>query len=370
MQRREFLQAASAAGLAMMQKPAQAEPNAVPIRLGFDTYSLRAFKWKSMQLLEYAAGLKLDTIQISSVNDYESLEPAYLAKVKDKAAALGVRVDCGIGCICSLSKSFNPKGDPATERIRTGLRVAHALGATSMRCFLGANADRHQEHPVEALMEETMRTFRSMRSEAQEAGVKITIENHSGDFEADEVKTIIEESGKDYVGSCLDSGNPMWLVEDPLYTLETLAPYVVTTHIRDSALYEHPRGAAFQWVALDDGNIDFQKFIARYRELWPQSSMQLEIITGRRPAVLNYLEPDFWRGLPKTKAEKFVRFEAIARQGKPFSGFMVVEEGFAHPPEEYRDALRRQQQIDLERSLEYAKKTLGVGVRWQQTAGA
>ena len=32
-------------------------------------------------------------------------------------------------------------------------------------------------------------------------------------------------------------------------TLEVLAPYTVTTHIRDSAVWEHPRGAAAQWVA-------------------------------------------------------------------------------------------------------------------------
>ncbi len=352
----------------MMQAPAQTGASPTPIRLGFDTYSVRSSHWKDMELLEYAARLQLDTVQISSLGDYQSLDPAHLAQVKARAAALGIRIDCGIGCICSLSKSFNPKAGSATGRIHQGLGVARALGATSMRCFLGANADRRQEHPIEALMEETIRTFRAMRSEALDAQVKIALENHSGDLEAGEVKTIIEESGKDFTASCLDTGNPMWLCEDPLYTLETLSPYVVTTHVRDSALYEHPRGAAFQWVALGDGNIDFVKFVARYRELCPQASMQLEIITGRRPAVLNYLEPEFWKILPNTKAAKFARFEAIARQGKPFSGFMVVEDGFKNPPAEYRDALRRQQQVDLERSLEYAKSTLGVGVRGRQPA--
>ena len=77
-----------------------------------------------------------------------------------------------------------------------------------------------------------------MRSEALDLGVKIALENHSGDMQAREVKTIIEEAGKDYVASCLDTGNPIWCVEDPFVTLETLAPYVVTTHVRDSAVFE------------------------------------------------------------------------------------------------------------------------------------
>ena len=44
-----------------------AEP--VPIKLGFDSYSIRAFQWKAIQLLDYAAGLKLDTVQLSSLGD-------------------------------------------------------------------------------------------------------------------------------------------------------------------------------------------------------------------------------------------------------------------------------------------------------------
>lgn len=73
MLRRTFLQSAISASAA-----AAVPDSTPPIKLGFDTYSLRAFRWKAPQLLDYAAGLKLDTIQISSLGDYESLEPAYL----------------------------------------------------------------------------------------------------------------------------------------------------------------------------------------------------------------------------------------------------------------------------------------------------
>src|SRR3954454_15608618 len=91
-------------------------------------------------------------------------------------------------------------------------------------------------------MESTIKVLRGVHSEGLDIGVKVAIENHNGDLTAREVKAIIEEAGKDFVGSNLDTGNPMWLLEDPLMSLEILAPYVVTTHIRDSALYEHPRG--------------------------------------------------------------------------------------------------------------------------------
>jgi 3-oxoisoapionate decarboxylase len=361
MRRRTFLQTAStAAAVAVMSHAA--EPT--PIKLGFDSYSIRAFKWKAIQLLDYAASLKLDTVQLSSLGDYESLDPAYLRQVKDHAAQVGVSIDAGIGCICPSSTAYNKKeGEPA-EYVLRGLRVAQAVGASVMRCYMGTRADRHTASPIEAHMEDTVQVLRPLRAQALDMGMRIAVENHAGDMQAREVRTIIEEAGKDFVGSCLDTGNPMWVVEDPLVTLETLAPYVLTSHVRDSAVFEHPRGAVAQWVALGDGSVDFVRFMDTYRRLCPQAAVNLEIITGRPPEVLPYLEPDFWKVFQKTPAWEFARFVALAKSGRPFMGNMVVGDSSDKSPILVA-ALKEQQRIDLERSFDYAKKKLGLGIRWQ-----
>jgi sugar phosphate isomerase/epimerase len=331
------------------------------IRLGFDTYSIRDFRWKDIQVLDYAASLKLDTIQISGLESFESLEPAHLAKVKDHAERLGIAIDGGIGCICPVSKGWYAAVGSPTEYLLKGLRVAKAVGAPSMRCYVGGNADRPN---LDRCMEETIKALRSVRSEALDLGVKIAIENHSGDMQAREVKTLIEAAGKDFVGSCLDTGNPMWVVENPLVTLEILGPYVVTTHVRDSAVFEHPRGAAAQWVALGDGSVDLRSFLALFQKVCPKAAMQLEIITGRPPTVLPYLEPDFWKVFPNTPAWEFARFMALAKSGHPYLGRMVIG-GPGKPSPTIAEALKEQQRTDLERSLEYAKKVLGAGVKWK-----
>ena len=54
MLRRTFLQATSGAALA-----AAATAPGDGIRLGFDTFSIRDFRWRDIQLLDYAASLKL-----------------------------------------------------------------------------------------------------------------------------------------------------------------------------------------------------------------------------------------------------------------------------------------------------------------------
>src|SRR5262245_44601182 len=177
MLRRTFLQTISAAAAAAAAPPA----GEAPIRLGFDTYSIRAFKWKALQQLEYTASLKLDTIQFSDLADYESKEPAYLQKVKDAAARFNITIDGGMGCICPTSRSFSQNGPPARERVLEGLRIARGVGAKSMRCYLGAAIDRQGPGGIERHMESTIAVFKSVRSEALDLGVKIALENHAGE---------------------------------------------------------------------------------------------------------------------------------------------------------------------------------------------
>jgi 3-oxoisoapionate decarboxylase len=358
MLRRTFLETLPGAAAAFLPASA-AQPH---IKLGFDTYSLRAFKWQGVELLDYAASKKLDTIQFSALEDYGPLTPENLRQVKDRAARLNISIDSGMGCICETSKSWKKNARPAREQLLEGLRVAQTVGSKMMRCYMGSADDRLSPGGIERHMETTIKLFRSVRSEALDTGVKIAIENHAGDMQARETRTVIEESGKDFVASCLDTGNPVWCIEDPFVTLETLAPYVVTTHVRDSCVFEHPRGAAFQWVALGDGNVDLPRFVAEFRRLCPQSGMQLEIITGRPPRVMPYFEPEFWKAFPRMPATEFARFVALARSGHPFMGAMVIEDVPGKRPPVMDEALKEQQRVDLERSFEYAQKTLGVGV--------
>ena len=149
-----------------------------------------------------------------------------------------------------------------------------------------------------------------------DAGLKIAIENHAGDMQAREVKMLIEEAGRDFVGSCLDSGNPLWTIEDPHLTLETLAPYVLTSHVRDTAVWNTPQGAAVAWTRMGEGNIGIEDYIREFAAKCAGRPLSLEIIvTG--PRYFNYRDPKFWDAYRKTPAWEFERFVALAEKGKP-----------------------------------------------------
>ncbi|MBI3210949.1 MAG: sugar phosphate isomerase/epimerase [Candidatus Solibacter usitatus] len=347
MLRRKFLQSA-------MALPALAQGR--KIKLGIDTYSIRSSRWKAPRLLDYAASLKLDAVQMSQV-DFESLEEPYLLRLKEQAKRLGIGLEPGFGCICPVSNGWNAAraGDPV-RYIEEGIRVTKTLGGTAFRVFIGGLPDRVAGTSIAAMMESAIKSLRAAAPRARDAGIRIAIENH-GDLLARQMRTVIEEAGRDVAASCFDSGNPVNLAEDPLLAFEVLGPYIVTSHIRDSVVYEHPRGAAVQWVALGEGVIDLKRLARRWAEVCPQAPFLLEIITGRPPQVLPYLEPAFWKGFGDTPAADFARFAAIAKAGHPFMGTMMIA-GTGTQPKEFRDALVLQERLDLERSLEYARKIL------------
>ena len=107
-----------------------------------------------------------------------------------------------------------------------------------LRVVLGNGDDRRTEGGIEARIADTVKVCQSQRSRAVDAGVKIAVENHAGDMQAWELVALIEAAGKDYVGANMDSGNATWTMEDPLASLEILAPYVLTTSLRDSAIWD------------------------------------------------------------------------------------------------------------------------------------
>ena len=155
------------------------------------------------------------------------------------------------------------------------------MGSPLMRCLAASDRAHLPPGPPEQHIETMIKLLKTVRSEAMDAGVKIAIENHK-DFQAWETRTFIEGAGKEFVGSYLDTGNPVFVLENPMTTLEVLGPLAVTVHLRDSVIYEHPRGVAVQWVALGDGIVDFKAFLARmHQSARPSTFISSRLRAGR-----------------------------------------------------------------------------------------
>lgn len=352
MTRRDFLATTAGAALASAARPALAQPGRHA--LGLDNFAVRAMGWKAPQLVDYAASLGCDSLFITDFDAFESMEDAALQAIRQQAAGRGLKVQLGTWSIDPTSKAFRPKWGTAEEHLALGIRAARALGSPVLRVVLGTFDDRLTDGGIARHIEQVVRVCQSQKSRAVDAGVKIAVENHAGDMHSTELAQLVEAAGKDFVGVNLDSGNALWTLEDPIESLRTLAPYVLTTSLRDAAVWESPKGATVAWTAMGEGEIDLKAYFTAFRELCPGVPVHIETISGFNREFA-YLTPEFWKAWPTLPAASFARFLAIARQGKPRPPFQ--------PPagEARQTAEQAYQRGEIERSLKYCRDVLGLG---------
>jgi sugar phosphate isomerase/epimerase len=343
MTRRNFLAAAGTApGLF-------AAPALAPVRLGMDLFSLRTQPWSAFEYLDYCAKWKAKVVHFSEIRFLGNLEDEHLRKVREHAGQLGIEVEIGMRSICPTSKAFDPMQGTAEEQIERMLHAARIVGSPIVRCFQGTFADRATPGGIDARIDDSVKVLRAMRSRVLDSGLKIAIENHAGDMQARELKRLVEEAGKDFVGVCLDSGNPLWVLEDPHLTLETLHPYVLTSHIRDTALWRVPEGAAVAWVRMGEGNVGIDDYVRKYQALCPGRALSLEIIVTP-PRIYPYFDPKFWDAYQTVPAWEFSRFLNLVEKGKPRP---------ALPPVPKEMAAQRERE-DVEASLRYTYQLLSL----------
>jgi sugar phosphate isomerase/epimerase len=329
--------------------------------LGFNTYSVRAMRWHDLRLLEYGAELKLDAVYLQDSVDPRNDDPAHWAEIKETAARLGLDVQGGdAGALPRM-----PDGMNATyERMRQGIRHAVGIGSKLVRFRVAGDRASMPPGPVDQVMDTMVKTLRALRTQAMDAGVKFAIENHK-DLFCWQTRQVIDAAGKEFVGSYLDTGNPVFVMEDPLATVETLGPVAVMLHLRDSVVYETRDGVAVQWVPLGEGVVDFRQIVAKARDICPPIAIYNKPITGRPPQILPIYRPEFMRQWGDMRASNLARFLALAKQGHPYEKTMVVEDVPGAMPEPIAAALQFQQRDHMERGVEYARKVLDLGVKWR-----
>lgn len=341
MLRRTFVAGATVAALAQPQSRPK-------MKIGIDLFSIRSSGYGPFEYLDYSAKHGANVVHFSEIRFIRNLEPDNLRKVRAHAEKLGIELELGMRSICPTSKSFDASQGTAEQQIERMLVSAKLVGSPIVRCFLGTSNDRVGSLPIEGHIENTIKVLRNVRSKVMDAGLKIAIENHAGDMQGRELKSLVEGAGKDFVGVCLDSGNPLWVLESPHVTLETLAPYVLTSHIRDTAVWRIPEGAAVQWVRMGDGNIGIDRYLKRYMELCPGKAVTLEIIvTG--PRKYPYFDPKFWDGYKNVSAAEFAQFVSLVDKGEPRP---------AAPPVPKEQTAQRERE-DLEASVRWVRDAMG-----------
>lgn len=329
------------------------------MKLGADLFSLRFNNWNSFQYLEYAAQIGLDVVMYPDPTFLESLDDTYLDRLKAKADELGLAIQVGMDSICETSTRFPADRGSAAEQLQTMLRVASRLGSPILRCLLGSNEDRRTTTPFDQHLRNTVEALQSARELALDLDIRLAVENHAGDMLGYELRSLVQEAGTDFVGVCIDAGNPLWVGESPFVTLDHVASFTIASHIRDTAVWPHPKGAAAQWVAMGDGNVNIEAWSRRFMAECPTDVFMLETITTLPPKVLNYLEADYWTVYADQPAGEFAQFLALVSTGEPYTQPALTADWSSIAPE-IQVALAAQQRSSMEKSVSFCRTVLGI----------
>jgi sugar phosphate isomerase/epimerase len=260
------------------------------MKLGLDSYSYHlAFgahpdftprrRLTLFDFIERVAALGLDGCQIDPMH-LASRDRSYLAEVRAAAAGPGLFLEYGtIGT------------DP--RRLERELAVAGRLGSSVLRTFAGFDRWHHCTQ-VPAEIRRAISGLKRVRRRAEDLGIRIAVENH-GDLTTDELLQVVRAVDSPWVGICLDVGNALLTLEDPIVATAQMAPFAVTTHFKDYAMAPTNYGGKITGVALGDGVIDLPAAMKLLRTRTSLDRIILEIPVeaegGERSALAR--EDDF-----------------------------------------------------------------------------
>src|SRR5437016_1068350 len=325
--------------------------NAGRKRLGICSYSYN-LHWRAareghpkarfkdpLEFLEHCRQLGAGGVQIA----IGSRDSAYTARLRAKAEASGMYLEGELSL---------PKENSDVDRFAAEIRVAREAGAHVVRTAMLGGRRYETFDTAEAFRRFTETSWQSLTLAEpllKKHRLRLAVENHK-DRRARELVDLLKRISSEYVGVCLDTGNNIALLEDPMFVVEALAPFAFSTHLKDMAVQEYTDGFLLSEVPLGEGFLDLKKMIAILQKANPEIQFNLEMIT-RDPLKIPCLTPKYWATMEETTATQVA------------AALNMVRRNVAKKPLPQTSGLTLEEQLLLEErnvaaSLAYARERL------------
>jgi len=184
---------------------------------------------------------------------------------------------------------------PDPMEFEHAVTVAKEAGATSLRvvCLLGRRYElMNSLDDWKQAIERFHRQIAAAVPIVERHRMPLGIENHK-DWRVDQQVALLERYSSEYVGVCLDTGNNLAVLDDPIETVEKLAPWTLNVHFKDMAMEECESGFLLSEVPLGEGVLDLPRITELIRQARPDVRFSLEMIT-RDPLLVPCLTDRFW----------------------------------------------------------------------------
>ncbi len=298
------------------------------MKVGLDALTLKAVSLNPLELLELTRAHGLEGLHFSA-RLLQGRDDDYLDKLAAEAQAHGLYLElAGAG--------VNPGQSGRTvaamvEEWRPLFPLARRLNAPFLNTCFGLLKERTFSAPTLAeQIELTIEVLRELSLMAADFDVMITMELHV-DLTSLELVRIIEAVDSAHVRANLDTANALGLLEDPVDAARALAPYVHTTHFKDTCIYPTDEGYNWQGGApLGRGLVDLPAVVEILYQANPNVHLNIEDSGGFIPIPMYdeaFLES--FTDLTPTRMARFVRHL--------WRGEQQVRAGLHPRPEEGKD---------------------------------
>src|ERR1700691_455142 len=336
MNRRAFLVTAAAAGAGALA----AEPRS---KMGIAVTSYMSFgrPKDTLEFLEHANALGAGGIQMPLT----SREPGYIRKLRARAEELGMYYEA----ITALPR---PAATAACDSTGAPAKQAGAL-AIRVNCLPGRRYENFTnladwDRAVARSHENIDAALRIVEKHQ----VPLAIENHK-DWTAAEMAALMKAKSNRWLGVCLDTGNNIALLDDPMDTVETLAPYTNCSHVKDMGVAPYADGFLLSEMPLGEGMLDMRRIVDAIRRARPETRLTLEMIT-RDPLKVPCLTDAYWATFPQRNGLYLARTLRMVREQEPKGRPLPVVSALA------REEQLRQEEDNVKKSLTYARDRLGL----------
>ena len=253
------------------------------------------------RLLEIAAGVGAG----GAHGGMTDLTPEWAQRTRRLKEELGMYLEI---------QTFLPRSGP--EEFEHAVKIAGEAGATSLRvvCLLGRRYElMGSADEWKSAVAAYHRQIAAALPIVERHRMPLGIENHK-DLRLDEQVALLEHYSSEYLGVCLDTGNSLAILEDPMDTVEALAPWTVNVHFKDMAMEECDTGFLLSEVPLGDGMLDLPRMVETIRRARPEVRFSLEMIL-RDPLPVPCLTDGYWASFDRVNGRDLARALARIRGG-------------------------------------------------------
>lgn len=226
-----------------------------------------------------------------------------------------------------------------------GARAARTTIIPGRRYEFFSSLEMYNEYDAQART-----SLELMTPVVEQHKVPLAVENHK-DHRDEERVALFKQISSEYVGACVDTGNSIALLEDPIATVERLAPWAHSVHLKDQALKPYEEGFLLADIPLGQGALDLKRMVDILKKTKPNIRFTLELIT-RDPLKVPCLTEGYWKTFPNLPAQDLARTLRHVRDHQTdnlqFLSQMTPEEQLAR------------EDANIRESLAYARDELGL----------